>query len=73
MSLIAKEEIVAKISEIAERVARSEGIEIVDVELLGSGRGRVLRILSIAPEPPRLRQSAHTASRTLIANLFRSR
>ena len=29
---------------IAERVGRSEGIEIVDVQLLGGGRHRVLRI-----------------------------
>jgi ribosome maturation factor RimP len=44
MSLIGKEETVAKIAEIAARVAASEGIEIVDVELLGAGRGRLLRI-----------------------------
>src|ERR1700761_3274714 len=44
MSLVAKDEIVAKIAEIAERVADPEGIEIVDVELLGAGRGRLLRI-----------------------------
>jgi len=44
MSLLAKEDIVAKIAEIAERVGASEGIEIVDVELLGAGRGRLLRI-----------------------------
>lgn len=44
MSLIDKEEIVARIWEIAERVGASEGIEIVDVELLGAGRGRLLRI-----------------------------
>jgi len=44
MSVAAKEEIVAKIAEIAERVADPEGIEIVDVELLGSGRGRLLRL-----------------------------
>jgi ribosome maturation factor RimP len=44
MSLIVKEEIVAKIAEIAERVADPEGIEIVDVQLLGAGRGRLLRI-----------------------------
>jgi ribosome maturation factor RimP len=44
MSLIAKEEIVAKIAEIAERVADPEGIEIVEVQLLGAGRGRLLRI-----------------------------
>ncbi len=44
MSVIAKEEIVAKIAEIAERVADPEGIEIVEVQLLGAGRGRLLRI-----------------------------
>lgn len=44
MSVVAKEETVARIAEIAERVALPEGIEIVDVQLLGSGRGRVLRI-----------------------------
>jgi ribosome maturation factor RimP len=44
MSVIAKEEIVAKIEEIAERVADPEGIEIVEVQLLGAGRGRLLRI-----------------------------
>jgi ribosome maturation factor RimP len=44
MSVIAREEIVAKIAEIAERVADPEGIEIVEVQLLGAGRGRLLRI-----------------------------
>src|SRR5579862_1427801 len=44
MAVVDKEEIIAKIGEIAERVADSEGIEIVDVELLGAGRGRLLRI-----------------------------
>jgi ribosome maturation factor RimP len=33
-----------KVLEIAERVGSSEGIEIVDVQLLGGGSGRVLRI-----------------------------
>ena len=42
--MIGKEEIVAKITEIAQRVGDPEGIEIVDVQLLGAGRGRVLRI-----------------------------
>src|SRR5580693_6097010 len=50
MSLIVKEEIVAKIAEIAERVADPEGIEIVDVQLLGAGRGRVLRIFIDRPQ-----------------------
>jgi ribosome maturation factor RimP len=36
--------ITAKVQTIAERVAASEGIEIVDVELLGGGGSRVLRI-----------------------------
>jgi ribosome maturation factor RimP len=49
MSLIAKEEIVAKIAEIAERVADPEGIEIVEVQLLGAGRGRLLRIFIDRP------------------------
>ena len=49
MSVIAKEEIVAKIAEIAERVADPEGIEIVDVQLLGAGRGRLLRIFIDRP------------------------
>ena len=49
MSVIAKEEIVAKIAEIAERVGDPEGIEIVDVQLLGAGRGRLLRIFIDRP------------------------
>jgi ribosome maturation factor RimP len=43
-------EIVARISAIAQRVGGSEGIEIVDVELLGAGRGRVLRITIDRPQ-----------------------
>jgi len=50
MPVIGKEETIAKITEIAERVAASEGLEIVDVELLGAGRGRVLRIFIDRPE-----------------------
>lgn len=49
MSVIAREEIVEKVEEIAERVAQPEGIEIVEVQLLGSGRGRVLRIFIDRP------------------------
>ena len=44
MPVVAKEEVVAKITEIAERVGMPEGIEIVEVQLLGAGRGRLLRI-----------------------------
>jgi ribosome maturation factor RimP len=36
--------VVEKIREIAERVGSSEGIEVVDVQLLGGGAHRVLRI-----------------------------
>jgi ribosome maturation factor RimP len=49
MPVAAREEIVAKIMEIAERVADPEGIEIVDVQFLGSGRGRLLRIFIDRP------------------------
>jgi ribosome maturation factor RimP len=35
---------VERVREIAERVGASEGLEIVDIELLGGGRSRVLRI-----------------------------
>ncbi len=47
---VAKEEIVTRIAEIAQRVGDSEGIEIVDVELLGAGRGRLLRIFIDRPQ-----------------------
>ena len=41
---LGKQAIVEKIAAIANRVCGSEGIEIVDVELLGSGGSRLLRI-----------------------------
>lgn len=44
-----REAVVEKVREIADRVASSEGIEIVDVELLGSGKARVLRIFIDKP------------------------
>jgi ribosome maturation factor RimP len=50
MSVIGQEETVAKITRIAERVGGEEGIEIVDVQLLGAGRGRVLRIFIDRPQ-----------------------
>ena len=46
----AKEEIVSRVCEIAQRVGDSEGIEIVEVELLGAGRSRVLRIYIDRPQ-----------------------
>ena len=42
--------ILSKIEAIAERVAQSEGIEIVEIELKGGGRNRFLRISIDRPE-----------------------
>lgn len=42
--------VIEKVREIAERVGASEGIEIVDVQLLGGGGSRVLRIFIDKPE-----------------------
>src|SRR5260370_7632266 len=42
--------IVSKMEAIAERVAQSEGIEIVEVELKGGGKNRFLRISIDKPE-----------------------
>ena len=44
-----RQEIVAKITEVAERVGGSEGIEIVDVQLLGAGKARLLRLFIDKP------------------------
>ena len=45
-----RQAVVSKIEEIAERVARSEGIEVVEVELKGGGRNQLLRISIDRPE-----------------------
>jgi ribosome maturation factor RimP len=45
-----REVVTAKIVEIAERVAQSQNIEIVEVQLLGGGGARVLRIFIDKPE-----------------------
>jgi len=42
--------VVEKVREIVERVGASEGLEIVDVQLLGGGGSRVLRIFIDKPE-----------------------
>ena len=42
--------LIAQITEIAERVGRSEGIDIVEVEFLGGGGSRMLRIYIDKPE-----------------------
>ena len=38
-----------RVREIAERVAASSGLEVVDVELLGSGKARILRVFLDKP------------------------
>ena len=50
MPSVVRQAVLEKVVEIAERVGRSEGIEIVDVQLLGGGRSRVLRIYIDKPE-----------------------
>lgn len=49
MTQPAKQIAVTKVEEIAARVGASEGLEIVEVELLGSGSNRVLRIFIDKP------------------------
>ncbi len=45
-----RQSVVEKVREIAGRVGSSEGVEIVDVELVGGGRSRVLRIYIDKPQ-----------------------
>ncbi len=47
---MSKETVIARVREVAERVARSEGMEVVEVELVGAGKRRVLRIYIDKPE-----------------------
>lgn len=47
---MSKQDIITKIEEVAERVARSEGIEIVEIELKGGGKNQFLRISIDKPE-----------------------
>jgi ribosome maturation factor RimP len=42
--------VLSRIEEIVDRVAQSEGIEVVEVELKGGGRSRMLRISIDKPE-----------------------
>jgi len=44
-----RQDVTQKVLEIAERAASREGLEVVDVELLGGGRNRVLRIFIDKP------------------------
>ena len=50
MALLSREAVIARVTEIAENTGRPAGIEIVDVEFLGAGKGRVLRIFIDKPE-----------------------
>jgi ribosome maturation factor RimP len=45
-----RQEVVTKVEEIAQRVAASDGIEVVEVEFKGSGRNQLLRISIDKPE-----------------------
>src|SRR5579863_6999643 len=47
---MSREDVTAKVLEIAERVGASEGLEIVEVQLLGGGGARVLRIFIDKPD-----------------------
>ena len=47
---MSREEVTAKVQEIAERVGASEGLEIVEVQMLGGGGARLLRIFIDKPE-----------------------
>jgi len=46
---MARQDVTEKVQEIAERVAASEGLEIVEVQLLGGGSARLLRIFIDKP------------------------
>src|ERR1700731_1756701 len=47
---MSKDAIINRITEIAQRVGEPEGIEIVDVQLLGAGKARLLRIFIDKPD-----------------------
>ena len=50
MAQLNREAVIAQVTEIAERVGRSEGIDVVEVEFLGGGGSRMLRIYIDKPE-----------------------
>lgn len=47
---MARQNVVARITEIAQEVASSDGLEVVEVELKGSGRNQMLRIYIDKPQ-----------------------
>lgn len=44
MAQLSREALISRVTEITERVGSPQGIEVVEVEFGGSGRGRLLRI-----------------------------
>lgn len=50
MAQTTREALTGKIAEIAERVGRAEGIEVVETEFLGGGKQRLLRFYIDKPE-----------------------
>ena len=50
--------IAAKIEEIAQQVAQSEGLELVEVQVLGGGAARLVRIAIDKPEGVRRRSES---------------
>jgi ribosome maturation factor RimP len=50
MAQTTREALTEKIAEIAERVGKSEGIEVVETDFLGGGRQRLLRFYIDKPE-----------------------
>ena len=45
-----RQNVVARIEELAQKVASSDGLEVVEVELKGSGRNQMLRIYIDKPQ-----------------------
>lgn len=49
MAQTSREALIGRVMEIAGRVGQAQGIEVVEVEFLGSGKSRVLRIIIDKP------------------------
>ena len=45
-----RQEVLAKVTQVAERVGNAEGIEIVEVQVLGGGKARLVRIYIDRPD-----------------------
>ncbi len=55
------DELVVRITEIAERVATPEGLEVVEVEIKGAGKARLVRIYIDKPEGASLSNCEHVS------------